>query len=209
MQTFKKPLSAEEENRYLTLCRNGDMEARQILIEYNLRLVAHMVKKYARPDRDNDDLISTGTIGLIKAIDTFDNSKGSRLATYAGRCIDNELLMLLRQERKKNREVSIYEPLGTDREGNEINLLDILCSQNDNILDGIIIDSSLSSLPLYISKYLNDRERQIIILRYGLSGMPPCTQKQVAAQMNISRSYVSRIEKSALEKLKSAIDETG
>lgn len=206
MQAFKKPLSAEEESYYLALCRKGDKAARAVLIEYNLRLVAHMVKKYTHPDRENDDLISTGTIGLIKAIDTFDNKKGSRLATYASRCIDNELLMLLRQERKKTREVSIYEPLGTDREGNEINLMDILSSSNDNVLDRLIYKNSLLSLPAHISDCLNDRERQIISLRYGLTGAPPCTQNQVAQVMNISRSYVSRIEKTALLKLRSALN---
>ena len=209
MQAFKKPLSAEDEAHYLALCKSGDRAARAVLIEYNLRLVAHMAKKYTHPDSENDDLISTGTIGLIKAIDTFDCTKGNRLATYASRCIDNELLMLLRQERKKNREVSIYEPLGTDREGNEISLMDTLSSGSDNVLDRYIHDTNLSNLPTHILKSLNDRERRIITLRYGLGGAPPCTQKQVAQSMNISRSYVSRIENAALSKLKSSINHSG
>lgn len=206
MQTFQKPLTQKEEAHYLTLCKQGNQTARNILIEYNLRLVAHIAKKYFSPERDKDDLISIGTIGLIKAIDTFDEKKGSRLVTYASRCIDNELLMMLRQEKKRSREVSIYEPIGTDREGNEINLMDVVGNNDDNILDAMIKRHHLKQLPAYIASCLNGREKQILILRYGLDHTPPLTQRQVASIMNISRSYVSRIEKKALSKLRNALD---
>lgn len=206
MQTFQKPLTQKEEAHYLTLCKQGNQTARNILIEYNLRLVAHIAKKYFSPDRDKDDLISIGTIGLIKAIDTFDEKKGSRLVTYASRCIDNELLMMLRQEKKRSKEVSIYDPIGTDREGNEINLMDVVSNNDDNILDTMIKQIHLKQLPLLLTTCLSDRERKIIIMRYGLGNHPPLTQRQVACIMNISRSYVSRIEKKALSKLRNALD---
>lgn len=206
MQTFQKPLTQKEEAHYLTLCKQGNQTARNILIEYNLRLVAHIAKKYFSPERDKDDLISIGTIGLIKAIDTFDEKKGNRLVTYASRCIDNELLMMLRQEKKRSREVSIYEPIGTDREGNEINLMDVVGNSDDNILDAMIKHHQLKQLPSHIASCLNDRERQILTMRYGLNQTSPLTQRQVASIMNISRSYVSRIEKKALSKLKNALD---
>ncbi len=206
MQTFQKPLTQKEEAHFLTLCKQGNQTARNILIEYNLRLVAHIAKKYFSPDRDKDDLISIGTIGLIKAIDTFDETKGSRLVTYASRCIDNELLMMLRQEKKRSREISIYEPIGTDREGNEINLMDVVGSNDDNILDAMIRRNHLELLPSKLDSCVTEREKKILIMRYGLNQTPPLTQRQVAAVMKISRSYVSRIEKKALAKLKHALE---
>lgn len=206
MQTFQKPLTQKEEMHYLTLCKQGDQTARNILIEYNLRLVAHIAKKYFSPDRDKDDLISIGTIGLIKAIDTFDEKKGNRLVTYASRCIDNELLMMLRQEKKRSKEVSIYESIGTDKEGNEINLMDVLSNNEDSFLDNMIKRNHLKNLPTQLSSCLTAREAQILIMRYGLNHKAPLTQRQVADIMDISRSYVSRIEKKALKKLRDALE---
>jgi RNA polymerase sporulation-specific sigma factor len=206
LQTFKKPLSPEEEARYLALVKKGNQSARNALIEYNLRLVAHVAKKYSGTGRDTDDLISAGTIGLIKAIDTFDESKGNRLAAYASRCIDNELLMMFRQERKYIREVSIYEPLGMDKEGNEISLIDILKAGDDTVTDILIKKYNISRIPDELYKVLSHREQKILIMRYGLMGSSVYTQKEVAAEMNISRSYVSRIEKAALKKLRTAFD---
>ena len=202
MQTFKKPLSKEEELYYLKKSRQGDLEARNILVEYNLRLVAHIVKKYNNFERDTDDLISIGTIGLIKAINTYDIEKGNRLVTYASRCIENELLMMLRQERKCSKEFSLYEPIGTDKEGNEINLLDIVESNIQDITEHISLEEDIKHLYLAMNSALTDREINILTLRYGLPGTKPLTQREIARKLNISRSYVSRIEKKALEKLK-------
>lgn len=206
MQTFKKPLTPNEEAFYIKQCKAGNQTARNILIEYNLRLVAHIAKKYAGACRECDDLLSTGTIGLIKAIDTFDADKGSKLASYASRCIENELLMMLRQEKKRAREVSIYEPIGTDREGNEIILMDIISEGSGSALDSLIKGHDLDSLPGYINKFLSSREQKILTLRYGLNGEKPHTQKQVSDMIGISRSYVSRIEKKALQKLKGCLN---
>lgn len=206
MQTFKQPLSKETELYYLKRSKEGDLDARNILVEYNLRLVAHIVKKYNNFDRDMDDLISIGTIGLIKAINTYDTEKGSRLVTYAARCIENELLMMLRQERKCSKEFSLYEPIGTDKEGNEINLLDIVEYEGTDIAEQIILDDNIRQLYCYIKLLLDDRELNVITLRYGLFGQPPLTQREVAAKLSISRSYVSRIEKKALHKLRNAFD---
>ncbi len=202
LQTFKKPLSKEEELYYLKKSRQGDLEARNILVEYNLRLVAHIVKKYNNFERDTDDLISIGTIGLIKAINTYDIEKGNRLVTYASRCIENELLMMLRQERKCSKEFSLYEPIGTDKEGNEINLLDIVESNIQDITEHISLEEDIKHLYLAMNSSLTDREVTILTLRYGLLGSKPLTQREIARKLNISRSYVSRIEKKALEKLK-------
>ncbi len=202
MQTFKQPLSKEEELYYLKKSRQGDLEARNILVEYNLRLVAHIVKKYNNFERDTDDLISIGTIGLIKAINTYDIKKGNRLVTYASRCIENELLMMLRQERKCSKEFSLYEPIGTDKEGNEINLLDIVESNIQDITEHISLEEDIRHLYLAMNSILTDREINILTLRYGLIGQKPLTQREIARKLNISRSYVSRIEKKALEKLK-------
>ena len=206
MQTFKQPLSKDEELFYLKRSKAGDLEARNILVEYNLRLVAHIIKKYNNLDRDIDDLLSIGTIGLIKAINTFDIDKGSRLATYASRCIENELLMMLRQERKCSKEFSLYDPIGTDKEGNEINLLDIVESKGTDIAEHVILKDNVRQLYSFLYNALTKRELEIILLRYGLPDAAPHTQREVAKAMNISRSYVSRIEKKALSKLRCCFD---
>lgn len=205
MQTFKHPLSQEEETHYLALAREGDIEARNILVEYNLRLVAHIVKKYQAGNRSMEDMISIGTIGLIKAINTYNESKGSRLVTYASRCIENELLMRLRQERKEAREVSLYEPIGTDKEGNEISLMDIISVEDENILHDIIVSDHINHISDIFFSVLDKREQTVLTLRYGLFHNDEMTQKDIAEKLGISRSYVSRIEKKALLKLRSAL----
>lgn len=207
MQTFQKPLTAEEELFYLNQSRQGDLTARNLLVEHNLRLVAHIVKKYNTHERDMEDLISTGTIGLIKAINTYDISKGNKLGTYASRCIENELLMLLRQERKSSKEISLYEPIGSDKEGNEIHLMDIMECTNDDALEQMITEYHMQTVYILLDTVLTPREQEIITLRYGLRNQIPMTQRDVAEQMNISRSYVSRIEKRALEKLRHHLEE--
>ena len=207
MRSIKKPLKMEQERYYLKMYRNGDEKAKEKLIEHNLRLVAHIVKKYNSPDRDLDDLISIGTIGLIKAVNTFDLDKGGRLVTYAARCIENELLMMLRQEKKILREVSLYEPIGTDQEVNHISLLDILSTDEAALVDQYLHKYYLSHLEQEVFLLEDSRERTIILKRYGLCGNKPHTQKEVAAMMGISRSYVSRIEKKALEKLRNSYEE--
>ena len=205
MKTFQKPLTSGEEAEYIRLLKKGTAEeaeqAKKILIERNLRLVAHIAKKYQNVDEDMDDLISTGCIGLIKAIDTFDSGKG-RLATYACRCIDNELLMLLRSKKKTSIEVSLFEPIGQDKEGNEIHLMDVIEQQQPDIVECIETGRNIKKLLVLIDNQLTDRERQILILRYGLQGNPEATQNEIGTQLGISRSYVSRIEKKALQKLK-------
>ncbi|MGN0152426.1 MAG: RNA polymerase sporulation sigma factor SigK [Wujia sp.] len=205
MQTFKHPLSQEEESRYLALAREGNLEARNTLVEYNLRLVAHIVKKYQAGNRSMEDMISIGTIGLIKAINTYNESKGSRLVTYASRCIENEILMRLRQERKESREISLYEPIGTDKEGNEISLMDIISVDDENILHDIIISENISQISDIFFSILDKREQKVLALRYGLFHNEEMTQKDIAALLGISRSYVSRIEKKALLKLRNAL----
>ncbi len=207
MQTFKRPLSPEEESYYLRLSKEGNLEARNILVEYNLRLVAHIVKKYQTGARSTEDLISIGTIGLIKAINTYDIKKGSRLVTYASRCIENEILMRLRQERKEAKEVSLYEPIGTDKEGNEINLMDIISSDEENTLNNIIVSDNITRVKDVFFSVLDKREQSVLILRYGLYSHEEMTQKDIASLLGISRSYVSRIEKKALLKLRSALNE--
>lgn len=202
MKTFPQPLTSEEEKKYLQLCKEGSLPAKHILIERNLRLVAHIVKKYQYLDDDLDDLISIGTIGLIKAVDTFDADKGNRLATYAARCIDNELLMMLRAKKKSSREVSLYEPIGTDKEGNEINLLDVVEYNDTSILDKINLKQDIIRLYENLESDLAPREKTVLKMRYGLYNQKEYTQREIAEKLHISRSYVSRIEKSALEKLK-------
>ena len=202
MKSFPKPLNAKEETTMLELCVAGSKEARDILIERNLRLVAHIVKKYNTPDKDIDDLISIGTIGLIKAIDTFDSEKGIRLATYASRCIENELLMMLRSGKRQSKEVYLYEPIGADKEGHEINLLDIIESTDVDIIEEIELESNVKKLYELVNKVLTKREREIIELRYGLNYHEEVTQREIAIKIGISRSYVSRIEKKALRKLR-------
>lgn len=205
MQTFKKPLSAEEEAMYIRRLREGTereaAEAKDILIERNLRLVAHIVKKYQNIEEDMEDLISIGTIGLIKAVDTFDAGKG-RLATYACRCIDNELLMMLRARKKISREVSLYEPIGTDKEGNEINLLDVIEGKQPDVVEKVTLAENLQKMYQFMDACLNERERDIIYMRYGLYQGKEMTQSEIGKKLGISRSYVSRIEKKALLKLK-------
>ena len=202
MKTFPKPLTAEEERLYLKRYEEEDQEARKVLIERNLRLVAHVAKKYQGSDEDSDDLISIGTIGLIKAVATFDNSKNNRLATYAARCIDNELLMMLRMRKKTSREVSLYEPIGMDKEGNEINLLDIIEGENVDVPEIMDLEADTRRLYQILHKVLSEREQEVLRLRYGLFGEEEKTQREIAQRLNISRSYVSRIEKTALKKLK-------
>ena len=201
MKTFQNPLTSAKEQEYLRLYKeNNNLEAKNILIERNLRLVAHIVKKYQGTE-ELSDLISIGTIGLIKAINTFDSDKGNRLATYAARCIDNELLMMLRSKKKTSREISLYEPIGNDSEGNETNQLDILESNEKDIYEQISLKEDTQNLYKYFTKVLTPREQTIIKLRYGLFGAPETTQKDIASALGISRSYVSRIEKKALDKL--------
>lgn len=207
MKSFPKPLSTKEEADYLKRCKEGDKEARDKLIEHNLRLVAHIVKKYNMVDKETDDLISIGTIGLIKAIDTFDEEKGIRLATYASRCIDNELLMMLRSGKRLSKEVYLYDPIGSDREGNEINLLDIIEEAEIDIVENIVLEDDIKKLYHIIGKVLTDREREIICLRYGLSNRKEVTQREIASKLGISRSYVSRIEKKALKKLRECFEQ--
>ena len=203
MKTFLKPLTSEEESYYLQEYKQGNLEAKNILIERNLRLVAHIVKKYQGAPEEMDDLISIGTIGLIKAIHTFDAQKASRLSTYAARCIDNELLMLLRSKKKSNREVSLYDPIGTDKEGNEISLLDIIETEPVDVVKNYSLKHDIARLYQLLPKVLTTREREIIKLRYGLYGEQELTQREIAKRLNISRSYVSRIEKNAILKLRS------
>lgn len=202
MKTFQKPLTAQEEKEYLDRFQAGDQNARDILIERNMRLVAHVVKKYQGLDEDLDDLISVGTIGLIKAVSTFDASKSVRLSTYAARCIDNELLMLLRQRKKKSREVSLYDPIGTDKEGNEISLLDIIETIPFDVVEHYTTNEDILLLSRFLNNSLSDKEYEVIKLRYGLFGEEELTQREIAKRLNISRSYVSRIEKNAILKLR-------
>lgn len=206
MQTFKQPLTHEEEIYYLKKSNHGDIEARNILVESNLRLVAHIVKKYNNYERDMEDLISIGTIGLIKAINTYDISKGNRLGTYASRCIENEILMFLRRERKTAKDVSLYEPIGTDKEGNEISRLDVLDAPTESALTQFIFNHNVALLYEQMPKVLSSQEYDVIIMRYGLYGKHPLTQREVAKKLSISRSYVSRIEKKALLKLKEVLE---
>lgn len=202
MKTFQKPLTIEEEKFYLQKHQQGDREARDILIERNLRLVAHVVKKYQGLDEDPEDLISIGTIGLIKAVSTYDMEKGSRLATYAARCIDNELLMMLRNKKKTSRDVSLYEPIGTDKEGNEIHLLDIVEGKEEDITETCIQKENTRKLYQFLKEVLTPLEYDVIKYRYGLYGNTEMTQRVIGKRLGISRSYVSRIEKNAVLKLR-------
>lgn len=202
MKTFLSPLSAQEEKRYLEQFREGDLEAKHILVEHNMRLVAHVAKKYQNIDEDMEDMISIGTIGLIKAIDTFRADRGSKLATYAARCIDNELLMYLRSKRKSSREISLYDPIGTDKEGNQIHLLDVMEQEEPDVIEQMEFDKNVRRLYELMPRILNDRERMILCLRYGLKSQRAVTQREIARRLDISRSYVSRIEKKALQKLR-------
>ncbi len=202
MQSFPKPLTAKEEKECLAKCRSGDEEARNLLIEKNLRLVAYIARKYNVGDKDMDDLISIGTIGLIKGIDTFDETKNIRLATYAARCIDNELLMMLRAEKKTAKDVYLYDTIGSDKEGNEINLIDVIEHYDEDVVERVTTEGRIARLQEYMEKVLSERERNILMMRYGLNGKREITQREIAAMYHISRSYVSRIEKKALQKLR-------
>lgn len=199
--SFPKPLTAKEERAYLERFASGDTEARKILIERNLRLVAHIAKKYNTTNQETDDLISIGTIGLIKAINTFDYKKGIRLATYAARCIDNEILMVIRNGKKWQNDVSFEEPIGTDKEGNEISLMDIVGNQDDDVIDAVELKLQVAKLYKGIEQSLSRREQLVISYRYGLNNTAPLTQREIAKKLGISRSYVSRIEKKAVKKL--------
>ena len=204
MKSFPKPLSLDEEIYYLQKYTEGDLEAKHVLIERNLRLVAHVLKKYQYLDEDMEDLISIGTIGLIKAIVTFNPAKGNRLATYAARCIENEILMMLRAKKKSSKEVSLYEAIGTDREGNEIQLFDIIESEEETTHQKLVLKDDIRILYESMESLLSQRERLVLKMRYGLYNEEEYTQREIAEQLGISRSYVSRIEKSAIDKLRSA-----
>ena len=205
MKTFPKPLTAREEREYLERYKEGDEEARSILIERNMRLVAHVIKKYQNTDYDTEDLLSVGTIGLIKAVNTFNQDRGPRLATYAARCVENEILMLFRANKKYSREVSLYEPIGVDKDGESVTLVDVVEMDNREILDTIILSQDVKELYDAYDKCLKDNEKMVIRLRYGLFGLQEKTQREIAQMRGISRSYVSRIEKKAIEKLRQEI----
>jgi RNA polymerase sporulation-specific sigma factor len=202
LKAFEKPLTAAEEKECFEKYKNGDKDACDRIIWHNMRLVAHMAKRYANSGYEMDDLISTGTLGLIKAVRSFDTEKGSKFATYAAKCIDNEILMMLRSEKKRQREISIYEPIGTDKEGNEISLLEIMVSKNRDILQLVELNDDIKWLKKAFFSELNEREQQIVALRYGFTALGELTQREISEMLGISRSYVSRIEKKALEKLK-------
>ena len=203
--SFPKPLTAREEEHYLKLAAKGDLEARNILIERNLRLVAHIMKKYYAQTSDQEDLISIGTIGLIKGISTFDASKGARLATYAARCIENEILMHFRSQRKSSRDVSLSDYIDTGTDGAALSLMDVVSDEED-LTEMINNRDQLSQLRTLVNTCLTEQERQVIVLRYGLQEQPPQRQREVAKIIGISRSYVSRIEKRALEKLRKRLE---
>ena len=191
MKTFLQPLSAREERECLKRYKEGDQEAREILINRNMRLVAHVIKKYQSPDYEMEDLLSVGTIGLIKAVNTFDPNKGSRLATYAAKCVENEILMLFRAGKKFSREVSIYDPIGTDKDGETVSLLDILEAEGKEALEQVILKQDIRTLYEAYEQNLKDTEKTVIRMRYGLFGSREHTQREIADEMGISRSYVS------------------
>lgn len=204
LKSFPAPLTSSEEKYYVQKYLDGDLQAKYILIEHNLRLVAHVIKKYQSLDENMEDLLSIGTIGLIKSVMTFNLDKGNRLAAYASKCIDNEILMYLRSRKKTNKEVSLYEPLGTDRDGNEIQLYDIIETDEPDAADRIVLKHNIQKLYTELESRLTPRERLILKMRYGLYNGEEYTQREVASQLGISRSYVSRIEKSAIEKLRTS-----
>ncbi|KMZ55765.1 RNA polymerase sigma-E factor [Dorea sp. D27] len=202
LKSFPQPLTASEERYYMQKYTEGDLEAKHVLIERNLRLVAHIVKKYQSLEEDNEDLLSIGTIGLIKAVVTFNPDKSVRLGTYAARCIENEILMYLRSKKKSSKEVSLYEPIGTDREGNEIQLFDIIETDEDDAHRKVALKDDIRLLYEKVEGELSQRERLVLKMRYGLYNEEEYTQREIARRLGISRSYVSRIEKSAIEKLR-------
>ncbi|WP_028783294.1 RNA polymerase sporulation sigma factor SigK [Thalassobacillus devorans] len=199
-QAFPNPLSPEEESKQLKLLQEGDPEARDLLIEHNLRLVAHIVKKFENTKEDTEDLISIGTIGLIKGIESYSPNKGTKLATYAARCIENEILMHLRALKKTKKDVSLHDPIGQDKEGNEISLIDILKAEHVDVVEQIQLGMELEKIKEFIT-ILDDREKEVLIARYGLNAEEEKTQREIAKELGISRSYVSRIEKRALMKI--------
>lgn len=202
LKTFLKPLTAEEEHICLEQWEEGDFQARDVLIERNMRLVAHVAKKYISSERDSEDLISIGTIGLIKAVNTFSMGKGSRLATYAAKCIDNEILMMLRSEKKNSRVSYLSSPANTDDEGNTMNLIDKLEMEDADVLERVTFKDDVRRMYEVLDECLKEKEKKVICMRYGLFGTKEFTQREIAEDMGISRSYVSRIEKAALVKLK-------
>ena len=203
--TFPKPLTPEEERHYLERAAQGDLEARNILVERNLRLVAHVMKKYYAQTADQEDLISIGTIGLIKGISTFDASKGARLATYAARCVENEILMYFRSQRKSAQDVSLSDYIETGAEGAPLELMDVL-SEDCDLLEEVSGRETVARLRQAVERCLSEQERQVVVLRYGLGGGTPLRQRQVAERLGISRSYISRIEKRALGKLRAELE---
>nr|WP_300822921.1 RNA polymerase sporulation sigma factor SigK [uncultured Schaedlerella sp.] len=202
MKSFPNPLTPSEEKYYIQKYTEGDLQAKHILIERNLRLVAHVIKKYQYLDEDQEDLISIGTIGLIKAVATFNAEKGNRLAAYASKCIDNEILMYLRSRKKTSKEISLYEPIGTDREGNELKLYDIIETEEEDVPERLYLKENIQKLYEKVENELSQREKLVLKMRYGLYNGEEYTQREIARQLGISRSYVSRIEKSAVEKLR-------
>jgi len=202
LKSFPPSLSADEEQYYLQKYLEGDLEAKHILIERNLRLVAHVIKKYQHLEENPEDLISIGTIGLIKAVITFNPEKNNKLGTYAARCIENEILMFLRAKKKYSREVSLYEPIGTDRDGNEIQLFDIIETDDLDAQSKVSLKDDIRLLYEKVESVLSPRERLVLKMRYGLYNGEEYTQREIAEQLGISRSYISRIEKSAIEKLR-------
>ena len=209
MKTFQQPLTKKEEEFYLARLQEEDenkkTQAKGILIERNLRLVAHIAKKYQGADVEMEDLISIGTVGLIKAIMSYDKDKKSKLGTYAARCIENEILMYFRARKKCSREVSIYEPIGTDKEGNEINLLDIIETEQMDAVECLQMQQDIKAMQEYIDIVLEPREKEILLMRYGIRGQKELTQREIGEKLNISRSYISRIERKALCKLRLAL----
>lgn len=197
---FPQPLSEEEEEKYLHRLQDGDKEARNLLIEHNLRLVAHIVKKFENTGEDTEDLISIGTIGLIKGVESYSPEKGTKLATYAARCIENEILMHLRSLKKTKKDVSLHDPIGTDKEGNEITLIDVLKADNHDVVDVVQLKMEKKKIYQHIH-VLDEREKEVIVGRFGLDLEKEKTQREIAKELGISRSYVSRIEKRALMKL--------
>ena len=202
VQSFPNPLTPSEEKYYIQKYTEGDLEAKHILIERNLRLVAHVIKKYQNLEEEPEDLISIGTIGLIKAVVTFNPDKGNRLAAYASRCIENEILMHLRSKKKASKEISLYEPIGTDREGNEIKLYDIIETDDVDVPEKIHLNENIQKLYEKVENELSAREKLVLKMRYGLYHGEEYTRREIARQIGISRSYVSRIEKSAIQKLR-------
>ena len=209
MKTFPKPLTAGEEREYLKRFHEGDEEARSVLIERNLRLVAHVIKKYQYTDYEMEDLLSVGTIGLIKAVNTFKADRGSRLATYAAKCVENEILMMFRAGKKYARDVSLYDPVGVDKDGETVNLIDVLETGEREALEEIILNQDVAKLYEAYRTCLKETEQLVLRQRYGLFGEKEHTQREIAGDLGISRSYVSRIEKKAIEKLRREFENAG